>query len=292
MKYFQRGEQCPADINKLPRLQREKYPSFSSRIASKPPDKNHDESLNAKKSRNYREEPARKKKKKKKRKRRTGETTTTTTKRKDDEEEVYLARGTAGRCQYVYLHARIHTNTFVRAVSVSPGAKARNHAAWKKKEEEEGPLRPSGPHRCTEDGPGGTRGGVPHHEPRRGATVVPLRARKREEIAASFVHPPHPLPCLLAARAGGGRRAPWRRRRRWDSRCPEDVQRDNTLFVDPAATSRRTARFSSPLPLLLFSSLSFRSSFSPFIRPSSFHPLSAPWYSSSDSLRAFLFRSF
>lgn len=55
MKYFQRGEQCPADINKLPRLQREKYPSFSSRIASKPPDKNHDESLNAKKSRNYRE---------------------------------------------------------------------------------------------------------------------------------------------------------------------------------------------------------------------------------------------
>lgn len=155
-----------------------------------------------------------------------------------------------------------------------------------------GPLRPSSPHRCTEDGPGDTRGGVPHHEPRRGATVVPLRARKREEIAASFVHPPHPLPCLLAARAGGGRRAPWRRRRRWDSRCPEDVQRDNTLFVDPAATSRRTARFSSPLPLLLFSSLSFRSSFSPFIRPSSFHPLSAPWYSSSDSLRAFLFRSF
>lgn len=99
-------------------------------------------------------------------------------------------------------------------------------------------------------------------------------------------------PSLLAARAGGGRRAPWRRRRRWDSRCPEDVQRDNTLFVDPAATSRRTARFSSPLPLLLFSSLSFRSSFSPFIRPSWFHPLSAPWYSSSDSLRAFLFRSF
>lgn len=139
---------------------------------------------------------------------------------------------------------------------------------------------PSGPHRCTEDGPGGTRGGVPHHEPRRGATVVPLRARKREEIAASFVRPPHPLPCLLAARAGEGRRAPWRRGRRWDSRCPEDVQRDNTLFVDPAATSRRTACFSSPLPLLLFSSLSsFRFSFSPFIRPSSFHPLSAPWSS-------------
>lgn len=99
----------------------------------------------------------------------------------------------------------MHTYTFVRAVSVSPGAKARNHAAWKKEEEEEeGPLRPSGPHRCTEDGLRGTRGGVPHHEPRRGATVVPLRARKREEIAASFVHPPHPLSPVSSRRRAEG----------------------------------------------------------------------------------------
>lgn len=153
----------------------------------------------------------------------------------------------------------MHTHTFVRAVSVSPGAKARNHAAWKKEEEEEeGPLRPSGPHRCTEDGPGGTRGGVPHHEPRRGATVVPLRARKREEIAASFVHPPHPLPCLLAAKGGGHRGgggggggihgAP--RTFSETIRCSWTLRR---LHDGPLA---------SPL-LLLFS---FRFSFSPFIR--------------------------
>lgn len=151
----------------------------------------------------------------------------------------------ASTCTYM------HTYTFVRAVSVSPGAKARNHAAWKKKEEvEEGPLL--APIVARKMAPGAHAEVYPTMERSNGRSAAGAETRGDSgELGA---------PSLLAARAGEGRRAPWRRRRRRDSRCPEDARRDNTLFVDPAATSRRTACFSS------YSS--FRSSFSPFIRPS------------------------